>query len=180
VQVTAGGLTSNSSEWFSSKKPEPTLDSATRTDKAIYLKGKDLINLSKCDGNKISFQLTQGTTVIPLTVNDWNNGEPELVLPDAAKTGTWTVEVLLNGGPVKPTAVTKELKPQVIARRGWRVMFAPAPWAVRPLWKTAEPAGQAHGAGSTSRHLPSSVSATFGIAFARNRLAPLVCSSHLR
>jgi hypothetical protein len=111
VQVTAGGLTSNSSEWFSSKTPEPTLDSATRTDKAIYLKGKDLINLSKCDGTKISFRLTQGTTVIPLTVNDWNNGEPELVLPDAAKTGTWKVEVLFDGKSLS-TVVDKELKAQ--------------------------------------------------------------------
>jgi hypothetical protein len=112
VQVTAGALTSNSSEWFSAKALAPTLDSATRTDNAIYLKGKDLINLSKCEGNQISFRLTQGTTVIPLTVNDWNNGEPELVLPEAAKTGTWQVEVLVDGNPITPTAVTKELKPQ--------------------------------------------------------------------
>ena len=27
-------------------------------------------------------------------------------------------------------------------------MLAPAPWAMRPLWKTAEPAGQGHGTGS--------------------------------
>lgn len=112
VQVTADKLTSNSSEWFSPKTPEPTLDSATRTDKAIYVKGTDLINLSKCNGNKISFQLTQaGATSIPLTVADWNNGEPELVLPEAAKTGTWRVEVLLNGKSLK-TVVDQELKAQ--------------------------------------------------------------------
>ena len=37
--------------------------------------------------------------------------------------------------------VTAELNgAHVMARRGLFVMFAPAPWAVRPLWNTAEPA----------------------------------------
>ncbi len=34
-----------------------------------------------------------------------------------------------------------EIQAQVIARRGRLVIFAPAPCAVNPLWKTAEPAG---------------------------------------
>jgi hypothetical protein len=113
VQVTANGLTSNRSEKFSPVTPAPTLDSATHNGKFIFLKGNDLVNLSHCDGTEISFRLTQtGVASIPLTVEDWSNGEPVLVLPEAGKTGTWKVEVVVDGSPVTPTAVTADLKAQ--------------------------------------------------------------------
>ncbi len=111
VQVTAGGLTSNRSEKFSSRTPTPTLDSAKHNGKFIFLKGNDLVNLSHCDGTMISFRLNQtGAASIPLVVEDWSNGEPVLVLPEAAKTGAWKVEVLVDGNPVPAGAVTADLK----------------------------------------------------------------------
>lgn len=110
VQVEIDGLTSNRSENFLPVAPAPTLDSAIHNGKFIFLKGKDLINLSDCDGPKISFRLTQtGAAAIPLTVEDWSNGEPVLVLPEEAKKGAWQVEVLVDGNPPNP-AVTADLK----------------------------------------------------------------------
>lgn len=111
VQVTANNVTSNRSEKFLPLQPAPTLDSAIHNDKHIFLKGKDLINLTNCDGPKISFRLTQaGAASIALTVEDWSNGEPMLALPEEAKTGAWTVEVLIDGNPVPANPVTADLK----------------------------------------------------------------------
>jgi hypothetical protein len=110
VQVEVNDLSSNRSNKFSPTAPVPTLDSATRHDKFIQVKGNDLINFSHCEDNKVSFRLTQtGAAQIPLTVKDWNKGEPILVLPDAAKTGDWILEVLVDGNPITPTAITTAL-----------------------------------------------------------------------
>jgi hypothetical protein len=113
VQVEVDRLTSNRSDNFLPVLPAPTLDYAKHNGKFIYLKGKDLVNLSDCDGPKIGFRLTQtGAASIPLTVEDWSNGEPVLVMPEAAKTGAWKVEVLIDGGPVTSGAVTADLTAQ--------------------------------------------------------------------
>ncbi len=111
AQVKVNGLTSNRSDNFLPVAPAPTLDSAKHNGKFIFLKGNDLVNLSDCDGPKISFQLTQtGAASIPLTVENWSNGEPMLVLPEAGKTGAWKVEVLVDGSSVTPNPVNADLK----------------------------------------------------------------------
>jgi hypothetical protein len=98
VQVKAGGLTSNQSEMFA-VPPDPALDSAERTDKFIFVKGKDLIDFGACGGQQVSFKaLKTGATVpIDLKVKDWNNGAPLLELPDALKEGEWKIQVFLKG-----------------------------------------------------------------------------------
>jgi hypothetical protein len=98
VQVKAGGLTSNQSEMFA-VPPDPTLDSAERTDKFIFVKGKDLIDFGACGGQRVIFKaLTTGATVpIDLKVKDWNNGAPLLDLPDNVKEGEWKIQVFLKG-----------------------------------------------------------------------------------
>src|SRR5436190_2536149 len=97
VQVTAGGLTSNQSQFFA-VPPEPSLDSAERTDKFIFVTGNDLIDFGPCGGQQVSFKAlkTGGTVPINLKVKDWNNGAPLLELPDELKEGEWKIQVLLN------------------------------------------------------------------------------------
>jgi hypothetical protein len=110
VQVQSGGLSSNRSARFAIA-PTPTLTSAERNDKFLLVKGNDLIDFSHCGGQQVSFQLQQGTaTPVAVDVVDWNNGKPVLTLPEAAKTGTWKVQVLLNGTLVT-TNGEAELKP---------------------------------------------------------------------
>ncbi len=98
VQVKAGEPTSNKSEWFA-VPPDPSLDSAERTDKFIFVKGKDLVDFSACGGQQLSFKLLKKDDSDPtdLEVKDWNNGAPLLRLPDKAKTGEWKVQVFLKG-----------------------------------------------------------------------------------
>ena len=98
VQVTAGGLSSNQSEMFA-VSPNPTLDSAERSDKFIFVKGQDLIDFGACGGQQVSFKgLKKGDpNPIDLEVKDWANGAPLLKLPDKMKEGEWTVQVFLKG-----------------------------------------------------------------------------------
>lgn len=98
VQVEAGGLSSNQSEWFAIP-PNPVLDSAERTDKFIFLKGKDLVDFSACGGQQLSFKLLKkdDTDMTDLEVKDWNNGAPVLGLPDKAKEGEWKIQVFKGG-----------------------------------------------------------------------------------
>ena len=56
VQVEAGGLSSNQSGMFA-VPANPTLDSAERTDKFIFVKGKDLIDFGACGGQQVSFKV---------------------------------------------------------------------------------------------------------------------------
>ena len=95
VQVEAGGLTTNVSDWFAIP-PDPALDSAERTDKFIFVKGKDLIDFSACGGQQISFKALKddNTGATDLEVKDWNNGAPVLSLPDKVKEGKWKVQVI--------------------------------------------------------------------------------------
>ncbi len=94
VQVKAGELSSNQSEFFAIP-PQPSLDAAERSDKFIFVKGKDLIDFSACGGQQMQFVLLKndGSDPTDLEVKDWNNGAPVLELPDKAKTGEWKVRV---------------------------------------------------------------------------------------
>lgn len=99
VQVEAGGLTSNHSEWFAvppDPAVDPVLDSAERTDKFIFVKGTDLIDFGSCGPQQYSFKLLKKDNTDPtdLKVKDWNNGAPVLELPEKAKEGEWKVQVL--------------------------------------------------------------------------------------
>lgn len=98
VQVKAGGLASNQSEMFA-VPPDPSLDSAERSDKFIFVKGKDLIDFGACGGQRVSFKVlkSDNTNPIDLEVRDWNNGAPVLELPDKVKEGEWKVQVFLKG-----------------------------------------------------------------------------------
>ena len=98
VQVKAGGLASNQSEMFA-VPPDPSLDSAERSDKFIFVKGKDLIDFGACGGQRVSFKAvkTDNSNPIDLEVRDWNNGAPVLELPDKVKEGEWKVQVFLKG-----------------------------------------------------------------------------------
>jgi hypothetical protein len=101
VQVKAGGLASNKTEHFA-MPPDPSLDSAERSDKFIFVKGKDLTDFGDCGGQQVHFKLLKKDDTDPtdLKVDDWNNGAPVLELPDKAKTGEWRVQVL-KGTTVK-------------------------------------------------------------------------------
>jgi len=94
VRVVANGLSSNRSGKFAIP-PSPTLVSAERNDKFIQVTGTDLVDLGKCGGQQVSFQLV-GAKTLPLEVVNWNNGKPVLALPEDAKQGSWKVQVLLN------------------------------------------------------------------------------------
>jgi len=98
VQVKAGALSSNLSGMFAIP-PSPTLTSAERSDKFIFVKGNDLIDFGSCGGQLVSFKLLKKDDTDPtdLKVKDWNNGSPLLELPDKAKDGEWKVQVFLKG-----------------------------------------------------------------------------------
>jgi len=102
VQVTAAGIASNKSEWFA-VPPDPVLDSAERTDKFIFVKGKDLMDFGACGGQQVSFKLLgkNASDTTDLEVKDWNNGAPLLNLPDKAKEGEWKVQVSNKKGDKK-------------------------------------------------------------------------------
>jgi len=95
VQVEAGGLSSNQSEWFAIP-PDPELDSAERTDKFIFVKGNDLVDFGACGGQQFSFKALKkdNSNPIDLEVKDWNNGAPVLELPEKVKEGEWKVQVV--------------------------------------------------------------------------------------
>lgn len=95
VQVEAGGLSSNQSEMFAIP-PDPELDSAERTDKFIFVQGKDLIDFSACGGQQLTFKVMKmdDSEVTDLEVKDWNNGAPVLELPGKVKEGEWKVQVV--------------------------------------------------------------------------------------
>jgi len=102
VQVTAAGIASNKSEWFA-VPPDPFLDSAERTDKFIFVKGRDLMDFGACGGQQVSFKLLgkNASDTTDLEVKDWNNGAPLLKLPDKAKEGEWKVQVSNKKGDKK-------------------------------------------------------------------------------
>ncbi len=107
VQVTAGGITSNMSERFA-VPPDPVLDSAERSDKFIFVKGKDLIDFGACGEQPFEFKLVKSDDTDPtdLEVKDWGNGAPLLGLPPKAKEGKWKVQVLMgNKKSEKPLTV---------------------------------------------------------------------------
>lgn len=110
VQVQAGDPTSNKSESFAIP-PDPSLTSAERTDKFIFVKGKDLIDFSGCSDRQVHFKLLKNdnTDSTDLKVINWSNGAPVLLeLPEKAKTGEWKVQVFLKAdkkGDDKPLTV---------------------------------------------------------------------------
>jgi len=98
VQVKAGKLTSNQSQFFAVPLNATTrvvLDAAERSDKFIFLSGTNLINFSACGKQPLKFTLMtpDGKEPTDLEVKDWNNGSPILTLPEKAKTGDWKVQV---------------------------------------------------------------------------------------
>lgn len=97
VEVTGLKGSSNKTEQFA-VPPDPVLDSAERSDKFIFVKGKDLIDFGACGSQPISFKLvnSDGTGVTDLEVRDWSNGAPLLNLPDKAKEGSWKVQLFMD------------------------------------------------------------------------------------
>ncbi len=97
VQVTGPKGSSNKTERFA-VAPDPALDSAERSDKFIFVKGKDLIDFGACGSQPLSFKLVKsdGTGATDLEVRDWGNGSPLLNLPDKAKEGAWKVQVFMD------------------------------------------------------------------------------------
>jgi hypothetical protein len=89
--------------------PAPQLESAKRSGSQIIVAGKDLIDTSACGGPALNFQLVKDKTP-PIDANAKRKiDSPQqitLVLPDAAKEGSWSVQVLL-GKDVKSTVVLK-------------------------------------------------------------------------
>lgn len=97
AQVETGGVSSNRSPKFRID-PNPSLDAAERNDNFIFVNGTDLVDFSHCGGDQVKFQLTKpdGSEVTDLTVDNWSNGQPRLVLPAKAKTDNWKVQILLG------------------------------------------------------------------------------------
>jgi hypothetical protein len=100
AQVESAGVSSNRSPKFRID-PNPSLDTAERNDNFIFVSGKDLVDFTHCGGDQVKFQLTKpdGSEATDLTVDNWSNGEPRLVLPAKAKdatAGAWKVKVLLG------------------------------------------------------------------------------------
>ena len=109
VQVTGGRPASNKNEQFA-VPPDPVLDSAKRSDKFIFVEGKDLLDFGPCGKQPINFKLVKsdGTGATDLEVKDWNNGAPLLNLPDKAKEGEWKVQLFMGNtkkGDDKPLTV---------------------------------------------------------------------------
>lgn len=96
VQVTVPKGSSNKNEQFA-VPPDPTLDSAARSDKFIFVKGKDLIDFGACGKQLLSFKaLKSDGTTMDLEVKDWSNGSPLLNLPEQVKQGDWKVQVFMG------------------------------------------------------------------------------------
>jgi hypothetical protein len=106
VQVKVGELTSNLSDMFA-VLADPSLDSAERSDKFIYVKGTNLIDYADCGGRVVSFKLKkEGADAIDLNVHNWVNDEPVLILPDKPLEGEWKVQVFMEGKPKNEKPLT--------------------------------------------------------------------------
>lgn len=105
VQVQAGGVFSNHSDKFAIE-PHPTLETAVLSKTSIVVAGDDLVDFSHCGGQRITFQFLPDPTptaaapaAVPLSVLDWNKGNPVLSLPPGADKDSLkgSVQVLLDG-----------------------------------------------------------------------------------
>ncbi len=95
--------------------PSPKLESAERNkDKMeIAVVGSDLIDTSRCGGPRLSFKVVSdaGTTK-PVNPNPKRPDEKLiLILPDAAKTGSWTLKVFLNADEAASVKLTDPRSP---------------------------------------------------------------------
>ena len=95
--------------------PSPKLESAERNkDKMeIAVVGSDLIDTSRCGGPRLSFKVVSdaGTTK-PVNPNPKRPDEKLiLILPDAAKTGSWTLKVFLNADEAASVKLTDPPSP---------------------------------------------------------------------
>jgi uncharacterized protein (DUF2249 family) len=86
----------------------PTLTDATRKTDTIAVKGEQLVDTSACKGKALKFQLLKAgeTTGIDVTRKLGSPTEATLVLPSAATSGDWSVQVL-QGTDVKGTVKLK-------------------------------------------------------------------------
>jgi hypothetical protein len=89
-------------------KATPELTSALRTADGIVVKGKQLVDTSACQGQKLTFQLLKTGAAAAVEVNSKlvSSTEATLELRAEAKTGDWTVQVLQDAA-VKATVKLK-------------------------------------------------------------------------
>jgi hypothetical protein len=88
VQAQSGGLFSGRSERFG-VEPKPSIDAAVRHDSLIEVTGTDLLDFSRCGGQRITFKLVKEGSTTPVALDvDWTHGKPLLKLPDDIKKDT--------------------------------------------------------------------------------------------